>query len=379
MDDGTAPDNDFLGTLRHGAFLMTDSLSPRRGRGRGLLNKHGSPCAARLDGFPERGEDEPQQACLGGGSPLSPATPLVSIVVPSFNQGRFIRETLESCFAQDYRPLEVLVIDGGSTDETLSILREMTVPELDWSSERDRGVVDAVNKGLARAHGEVITIQSSDDVFLPGAVSVAVEALQKNPDVAFVYGDVDYIDADSAIIGSAVQGEFDLADYLARLMYVPQPGTFFTRAALTAIGGWRDSVSYAADADFWFRLAVQFPVLKLARKVGRYRFHPAQRDTQRARIARDWEGAVRDLMASGHLTTRQRRYARMGIHLARHKYAPDRDWLGRTWALYAALLENPLAFRDPRVPTRELIPGRDPIWRFMSRVKRALGMKPRGR
>jgi len=309
---------------------------------------------------------------------MSLQKPLVSIVVPSFNQGRFIGQTLESCFAQDYRPLEVLVIDGGSTDETVSILRGIDVPELRWSSEPDRGVVDAVNKGLAQATGEFITIQSSDDVFLPGAVSAAVEALQSNPAAALVYGDIEYINADSVLIGAEVQGNFDLGDYLGRLMYVPQPGTFFTKAALGAVGGWRDPFSHAADADFWLRVAVQFPVLKLARRVARYRFHPAQRDTQRANIARDWEGTVRDLMASGRLTKRERRYARMGIQLARYKYAPDSDWLGRTRALYAALLSNPLAIRDPRVPKRDLLPGRDPIWRFLSRTKRTLGIKPRG-
>lgn len=303
---------------------------------------------------------------------------VVSIVIPSFNQGRFIREALVSSLAQDHRPLEVLVIDGGSTDDTLSVLRSVAAPELHWWSEPDRGVVDAVNKGLARAKGDILTIQSSDDVFLPGAVGAAVEALKEDPSAAFVYGDVEYIDEDSVVIGEDVQGCFDLGDYLARLMYVPQPGTFFTRAALEAAGGWREDFSYVADADFWVRLAVRFPVLKLSRKVARYRYHAHQRDRQRARIARDWEGAIRDLLATTRLTSRQRRCALMGIHLARYKYADDADWLGRTRSLYAALRENPLAFADRRIPKKELIPAREPIWRVLSRVKRKLGLKPRG-
>ena len=94
---------------------------------------------------------------------------LLSIVVPSYNQGAYIRETLDSIFAQDYRPIEVLVLDGASKDETVEILRSYDAPELRWWSERDRGVVDAVNKGLARASGEIIGIQSSDDTYLPGA------------------------------------------------------------------------------------------------------------------------------------------------------------------------------------------------------------------
>jgi glycosyltransferase involved in cell wall biosynthesis len=301
----------------------------------------------------------------------------VSIVVPSFNQGSFIRETLASCLGQDYRPLEVLVLDGGSTDQTLSILRGIHAPELQWFSEPDRGVVDAVNKGLARATGEFITIQSSDDVFLPGAIAEAVKALQANPAAGLVYGDVELIDANSILIGADVQGGFDLAEYLGRLMYVPQPGTVFTRAARDAIGGWRESFSYTADADFWLRLAVKFPVVKAHRTVARYRYHAGQRDRQRARIARDWECAVRDVIANCRLTGRERRYAEMGIHLARYRYAPDGDWPGRTRALYAAALANPAAVLDPRFPRRELLPGRDPIWRFLSGVKRMLGIPPR--
>ncbi len=284
---------------------------------------------------------------------MSPPRPPVSVVVPSFNQGRFIRETLESCVAQDHRPLEVIVVDGGSTDETLSVLRGMKAPELTWSSEPDRGVVDAVNKGLARARGDLIAIQSSDDVLVPGAISAAVEALQADSAAAFAYGDVEHIDATSAVIGADVQGGFDLAEYLGRLMYVPQPGTVFTRGALNAVGGWREEFSYAADADFWLRLAVRFPVVKLRRTVARYRYHADQRDTQRAKIGRDWEGAIRDLLASGTLSARERHYAHMGIHLARYRYAPDHAWRARTRALYAAVLANPRAlatFRCKRPP-----------------------------
>jgi glycosyltransferase involved in cell wall biosynthesis len=308
---------------------------------------------------------------------MSSSPPLVSIVVPSFNQGPFIRETLESCLAQDYRPLEVIVVDGGSADETLSILRQMSAPELRWQSEPDHGVVDAVNKGLMRARGEFLSIQSSDDVFRPGAVGAAVAALRANPEAAFVYGDVELMDAQSVLVGTDVQGGFELAEYLGRFMYVPQPGTLFTRAAANAVGGWREQFSYAADADFWLRLAVRFPVVKLGRTVGGHRYHAGQRDTQRARIARDWEGAIRDLIASGRLSARERRFAEMGIHLARYRYAADGDWRARTRALWAAALTNPRGVRDRRFPKNALLPGREPIWRVLSWVKRHLGLPPR--
>lgn len=303
--------------------------------------------------------------------------PLVSIIIPSFNQGRFIRETIDSCLSQDYRPIEILVLDGGSSDETVSVLQSYSASELHWWSEPDKGVVDGVNKGLTHARGDILTIQSSDDVFLPGALTAAVTALRDSPKSGLIYGDVELIDADSKLMGKDVQDDFDLCDYLGRFQYIPQPGTCFTRTALDYVGGWRDSVSYAADADFWMRIAARFPVTKLARLVARYRYHDEQRDTQRQRIARDWIQATRDLKACNGLTARQRRYARMGNQLARYRYTAPSDWWLRTRALYSALLINPMALFDARFPKRELLPGRDPLWRQLSRLKRRLGLRPR--
>lgn len=303
--------------------------------------------------------------------------PLVSIIIPSFNQGKYIRETIDSCLSQDYRPLEVLVLDGASTDETIAVLQSFSAPELRWWSAPDKGVVDAVNKGLKLARGDVLSIQSSDDVFLPDAITAAVQRLAQNPAAGLVYGDVEYIDADSRRTGADVQGPFDLGEYLGRLMYIPQPGTCFTRASLKVAGDWRAAHSYVADADFWLRIATRLPVVKMNRLVGQYRYHPEQRNTQRARIARDWAGSVNDLLAGDALKPQQRRQARMGIYLARYRYATESDWWLRTRMLYAALVVNPIVLFDQRFPKRELLPGRTPIWAMLSRVKRALGFAPR--
>lgn len=309
--------------------------------------------------------------------PSKPA-PLVTIVIPSFNQGKFIRETIASCLAQDYRPIEILVMDGGSTDDTVAVLESFQASELRWWSEPDGGVADAVNKGMAHARGEILTIQSSDDVFLPGAITAAVDALRSAPDAGLVYGDVELIDEHSNPIGADRQGPFEMAAYLGRFQYIPQPGTCFTRAALQLAQGWREEYSYAADADFWMRIAARLPVCKLDRLVAKYRYHPEQRDTQRARIARDWAGAVRDLLANASLSQRERRFAAMGVHLATYRHLPNDAWWERTLALYRAILANPGAALDARFPKRELLPGRVPLWALLSRLKRGLGLKPRG-
>lgn len=304
--------------------------------------------------------------------------PLVTVIVPSFNQGRFIRETLDSILSQDYRPLEVLVIDGASADETVAVLQSYaSVPELKWRSEPDNGVVDAVNKGLAAARGEIIAIQSSDDLYLPGAISAAVEFMHAHPEVALVYGDVDLIDENSQVIGRDGLTAFDLKHYLGRFTYIPQPSAFFRADMIEQIGGWREEVSYAADADFWMRIAVRHNVAKLDGLIARYRYHAEQRDTQKAKMARDWEKMIRDLLAANELDRPTRRFAEMGIHLAKHRYTPESDWKRRTRYLYQAAAANPRAVFHPCFPKRELLPGREPIWRALSRVKRRLGFRPR--
>ena len=304
--------------------------------------------------------------------------PLVSVIIPSFNQGKFIAETIDSVLSQDYRPLEVIVMDGGSTDETSSVLEvyrgrsEMRI----WS-EPDEGVVDAVNKGLARARGEILAIQSSDDAYLPGAISAAVEFMRRNPDAALVFGDVELIDENSRVTGRDVLAAFDLAEYLGRLTYIPQSSVVFRADAARAVGGWRADVSYAADADYWMRIALRFRVSKMDRLMARYRYHPGQRDQHRDRILHDWERMAAGLASQPGMTPRLARYARMGVQLARYRYTPEEHWLERSLHVYRAALANPGALAHRHFPARELLPGRRPIWALLSRIKRAMGLRPR--
>ena len=124
-----------------------------------------------------------------------PNRPLVTIIVPSYNQGKFIRNTLESIFEQSYEPIEILVIDGASTDETLDVLKSLgDHAGLKWISEPDRGVVEAVNKGFALARGEIVAIQSSDDCYTPGAIARVVREFIADPQVGLIYGDTVKVD-----------------------------------------------------------------------------------------------------------------------------------------------------------------------------------------
>jgi glycosyltransferase involved in cell wall biosynthesis len=247
--------------------------------------------------------------------------PLVSIIVPSFNQGRFIRETLESCLAQDYRPLEVVVVDGASTDETIEVLKGYSgISELRWVSEPDSGVVEAVNKGLAMAQGEFAAIQSSDDCYLPGAVTHAVRALQRDPGLGFVFGDILKIDAQSQELGRSALGAFSVEAVLAVQTWIPQPSCFFRLGLARELGGWREAVPYAADTDLWFRMMLRMGGRKLDRIMAKRRMHKAQRDTRGDRVIRDYARMIADLFELYGAPEGLRAAADAGVLLQMNRY-----------------------------------------------------------
>ena len=124
--------------------------------------------------------------------------PLVSIVTPSYNQGPYIEATIQSVVSQDYPHLEYIVIDGGSQDNTVAILKRYA-ERLCWISEPDHGQADAINKGFRIAHGEILAWLNSDDTYLPGAVCQVVEYFQRHPDVSMVYGEGQHVDAEGHI------------------------------------------------------------------------------------------------------------------------------------------------------------------------------------
>ena len=123
---------------------------------------------------------------------LEHETPLVSIVTPSFNAADHIRGTIESILSQDYQAVEHIVIDGGSTDGTLAILKEY--PQIRWVSEKDHGQAHALNKGFALAHGEVVGWLNADDTYNPGALRTVVNFLNSHQEVDVVYSDCWIID-----------------------------------------------------------------------------------------------------------------------------------------------------------------------------------------
>jgi FkbM family methyltransferase len=196
--------------------------------------------------------------------------PLVSIVTPSLDQGRYLEATILSVLEQDYPRVEHIVIDGGSTDETLDVLRRYE--HVRWISEPDRGQSHALNKGFARAGGEILGWLNADDVYLPGAISAAVEVLRASG-CALVHGGWRQIDENGDVIRDVAPIPFDYRLQLEVRNGVSQPGSLFTREAFDAVGGIDESYRYAMDYDLWLKLGARYEVRHVDRILAAYRLH----------------------------------------------------------------------------------------------------------
>lgn len=206
--------------------------------------------------------------------------PLVSVVTPSLNQGQFIAETVNSVLSQDYPRLEYLVVDGGSTDKTLDILR-CYGERLHWISESDNGQTAAINKGWRLAQGEIIAWLNSDDTYLPGAVKRAVSFLQAHPAVDAVYGDCDYVDGEGRFLRAYPARPYDYVELVRSAFdYIPQPATFIRRRALESVGHLDESLHYVMDLDYWLRLGVRHAMTYLPERLATLRLHQTAKSIQ---------------------------------------------------------------------------------------------------
>ncbi|MEO0481737.1 MAG: glycosyltransferase family 2 protein [Planctomycetota bacterium] len=198
---------------------------------------------------------------------------LVTVVIPSYQQGRYLRAAIDSVLAQDYEPLEVLVLDGGSTDESVSVL-ESYGDRIWWHSGPDGGQCDAIHRGFERARGDIISWLNSDDYLLPGAIRRAVDALEANPAVGLVYGESTMRDDEGRDHPHSMPTiDFDLWRLVNLGDYIVQPGTFFRRDAYFESGGLDQDLNWALDWDLWIRMAGRRAFLRLDERLGVSRLH----------------------------------------------------------------------------------------------------------
>lgn len=205
-------------------------------------------------------------------SPDHRKLPLVSLVTPSYNAAAYLGAAIESVLGQDYPNIEYLVMDGGSTDGTVQLLKGYG-GKLQWVSEKDGGQADAIARGLERTTGSIIGWLNADDLLKPGAVRNAVETFLAHPEAALIYGNGDFIDAAGDAIGPCTVVEpYSRHRLLNYGDYIIQPAAFFTREAYQAVGGLDRSLNWAMDWDLWIRLAERYQVLHVESELASYRW-----------------------------------------------------------------------------------------------------------
>ena len=246
------------------------------------------PRLNQLRQYPPRDVDiAPDRAGSDAAEDLS-TLPTVALVTPSYQQGAFIRATIDSVLGQAYPKLRYVVMDGGSTDETLDILASYG-DRLDWWSGRDRGQADAINTGFARVDGEIMGWVNSDDLLLPGTLAHVARFFRDHPEIDLVYGHRIIIDERGQEVGRWVLPRHDPAA-LALTDYVPQE-TMFWRAALWNVLGPLDiGFHYAMDWDLLLRAQrAGFRFRRLPRFLGCFRVHGEQKTAQTTELTQEMD------------------------------------------------------------------------------------------
>lgn len=211
----------------------------------------------------------------------SDQTPLVSIITPSYNQAAYLEQTLQSVLAQDYPRIEYIVVDGSSTDYSPDIIRKYSDQLAWWVSERDHGQADAINKGFRRANGDILAWLNSDDLYLPGAVTRAVNSLLAHPESGFVYGDAITIDAEGRPLNRLAFGDWGLKE-LINFRIICQPAVFLRRKVLEQAGYLDLNFHFLLDHQLWIRMAALAPVHHVSDIWAAARHHPQAKNVSQA-------------------------------------------------------------------------------------------------
>ena len=214
----------------------------------------------------------------------SSSQPIITIVTPSLNQGRFIEATITSVLSQQYPRLEYIVMDGGSTDNTLEVLKKYS-NSLRWISEKDNGQTDAINRGMRLASGDIVAYLNADDILLPGSLALIADLFSQHESVQWLTGQCRIIDESGKIIRSLVSAYKNLwlysKSYKVLLMtnYISQPATFWRRSLLDRCGLFDKSLHYVMDYEYWLRIWKTAPPLILHKDLAGFRIQRNSKTT----------------------------------------------------------------------------------------------------
>lgn len=219
--------------------------------------------------------------------------PTLTVITPSYNQGRFLQETIDSVLSQGIADLEYIIVDGGSTDESVEVIKRHERHLAWWVSEKDRGQSHAINKGIARANGTWLAYLNSDDVYLPGALQSLLDALRAKPTARWIAGGVvGFGSAEMPVhewhLPTVPHGMLDL---LSSRFQMAQPGHIWSRALVQQVGGFDDSLRYLFDINLYAALIAHGVTCEaLDRPVAGYRFHATSKTVAEGSLfEKEWD------------------------------------------------------------------------------------------
>lgn len=229
--------------------------------------------------------------------------PSISVVTCSFQQGGYLEQTIRSVIGQDYPKLEYIVIDGGSTDGSVDVIRRHQSALAYWVSEPDRGQTDALIKGFERSTGDICGWLCSDDLLLPGALQAVGDFFSSHPGVMAAYGDALWIDAGSRFLRPKKEMGFSRFVFLHDHNYVPQPSMFWRRELYQAVSGLNPEFDLAMDADLWERFSERTAIAHIPRYLSCMRFYPEQKTRSRVPDRKREDGIIRrrDRLPAAHI------------------------------------------------------------------------------
>lgn len=209
------------------------------------------------------------------------AHPRISVVTPSYNQAPFLEKTIQSVLMQKTPEIEYLVMDGGSTDGSVEIIRKYEAGIDKWASEKDRGQADGINKGFSLAGGEIFAWINSDDFYLKGAFEKVLTYFDAHPEVDLVYGDVLSVNQEGELINVMRFTDYTLRDLMA-FRIISQPAVFFRRKAWDSAGGMDLRYQFLLDHHLWLRIAAKGKIAYLPEPLAAARFYPEAKNRAHA-------------------------------------------------------------------------------------------------
>jgi glycosyltransferase involved in cell wall biosynthesis len=274
----------------------------------------------------------------------------ISIVIPSYNQGQYLEQAIGSVLEQGYPALDLLVVDGGSQDNSLDVIRKYENRLAWWVSEPDGGQSQAINKGFARATGEIITFLSSDDLYLPGALADVAAQYRQNPQVGAIIGAFSFWDAGQPAPGAPIPpflkipAPCDLTLGPPAVYRLHQAATFYTRAALDAVGrSVREDLRYVMDRELLYRVCRRFPLALSNAPYGVFRRHPESKSVAEILpFAREFAQIYREALTGDPDQDRLRR--KMANYRLSRGYVKYAHVVRRSPQTYLALLRAALTF-----------------------------------